>query len=461
MNEITIIEEETEIDRYEVMLNALDEVLIKRKVGEDAQGNPIMQPIANTANALTMLRMHPDWEGVLAYNVFTREEMLTLSIPGSPDDNGKPFSGRPMEDRDYVWAMSWFDAELPGLTKTVVMDAVDTVVRENRTDPLEQHIERCFERWDTKPRIERLFDDYFVARDPGVYTKELGRIMMMALVLRAFHTGAFLKMVPILEGDQDIGKSTGLKALCPEEAWFIDELPPLGSKDAALVLHGVMLAEMAELNAVTRAQMDQVKAYTSKTHDKVREPYGRKHIWEPRRCMFVGTTNEDNYLRDQTGNVRFYPVEVVQVNVEAIRRDRDQLLGEAAVLLEQMLAAGKAWWKLSPEAQAVLGEVREAKSEDDTWTSVVEAFVRDLDEVSTREILVTPTAGLRRADGITRKGLGFDDKMTELRPGNRVANILKRLGWRREGLISKGTYKAQARYVPAAAAKAARAVDTE
>lgn len=397
--------------------------------------------VANITNAAAFLRLHPDWYGVLAFDEFMQVSLLMRPIPGSKE-HSRGFRPRPIRDTDYSAAQEWLQkAKMQRLAKQAVTDAMDLVCQENRFDPLREYIVKCGDAWDGTARINRLFEDYFVAETNNAYLRELGPKSMMTLVLRALFPGAFQKMVPILEGKQDIGKSKGIAALCPDLEWFGDSLPPIHNKDASSYLRGKFLVEIAELSATKRADIDELKSFITRSVEKFRPAYGRKEVEEQRRCMFWGSTNREDYLRDETGNCRFYPVRLAKVEPDKIAADRDQLLGEAAVTLEESIKNGENWWDFSAEAVAILEAERQARDEDHPWTATVLRYVEDLEEVSVAEILQT------KSGSSPRVGLGIDKERCERKNSNDVAGILKRHGWRRDGKITSGRWKGQARYV--------------
>lgn len=146
--------------------------------------------------------------------------------------------------------------------------------------------------------------------------------------------------MPILEGRQGIGKSSAVAALFGRE-YFGDHLPDTGSKDAADYVRGKWCIEVAELDSVRRSAVESAKAFFSRQVERFRPAYGRNEIEYPRRNVFVGTTNSDNYLRDNTGNRRFWPIAVEgHTDVEAILRDRNQLWAEAYA----RYMADEQWW---------------------------------------------------------------------------------------------------------------------
>ncbi len=187
----------------------------------------------------------------------------------------------------------------------------------------------------------------------------------------------------ILEGRQGALKSTAIAALVPERSWFTDEIAEFGSKDAALQLNGRWIVELAELEGMTKAEVNKVKAYMSRQSDNFRPPYERTVVDHPRSSGFIATCNDDEYLQDETGGRRFWPIRGGTIRIEDIRRDRDQLWAEAQVRCD----AGDPHWLDTGEL------VRDAKHEQakrykaDAWQPIIDRWIDGQSSVSVGQIL--------------------------------------------------------------------------
>ena len=148
------------------------------------------------------------------------------------------------------------------------------------------------------------------------------------MVARAYNPGCKRDEIVVLEGEQGTRKSTALNILATDD-FFSDSLPNLHDKDAQQHLQGLWLVEIAELAAMKRSEVEDVKRFVSTRIDKFREPFGRHHIDSPRTAVFAATTNDDGYLKDPTGARRYWPIKCGAIDTDGLQRDRDQLFAEA------------------------------------------------------------------------------------------------------------------------------------
>ncbi len=375
-------------------------------------------------NACLTLERHPDWAGVLAHDEFAVLDLLMKPIPGTTVPHSR-FKPRELQEHDVTAALRWFNRNrFPDATRNVLQDAMQMVARQSIISPLRHYLEAL--KWDGTPRIEDWLQVYCEAPSAGL-TRRFGRKWLIAAVARALRPGCKADNALVLEGAQGIGKSSALKALAGEE-WFFDGLRDMHGKDASASLKGKWIVELPELSALRRSDVEAVKAFLSRTEERYRPPYGRGEVIERRRCIFAGTTNRDDYLADDTGGRRFWPVRVGQVDVKALKRDRDQIWAEAV----EALNSGESWW-LSGEEEAGAAAIVADRQAEDLWSGKVLSVAAGLPEVSASQILTLMDIPLERG--------GKSEAM-------RIGGILTRAGWRKDGKFKKGAYKDLSRYVP-------------
>ncbi len=193
---------------------------------------------------------------------------------------------------------------------------------------------------------------------------------MISAVARIMRPGIKADHMLILEGPQGAKKSSALKALAGEE-WFTDELAEIGSKDAAQQMRGTWIIEIAELDAISRAEVSRIKAFLTRTIDRYRPPYERYVIAVPRQCVFAGSVNPDTYLRDETGNRRFWPIRCGVIDLDALQSQRDQLWAEAVARYRE----GAVWWLNEPELIALAKGEQEQRYQGDAWDTRIDRWL--------------------------------------------------------------------------------------
>ena len=213
----------------------------------------------------------------------------------------------------------------------LVFDYCRNEARRNTFDPVCDYFDRVQWDWDGTERIDRFLIDYAGAEDTP-YVRAVSALMFTAIVRRNRRPGSKFDEMIVLESDQGKDKSSALEALALRPEWFSDSFP-MSADNRETLEHatGKIIVELAELQGIRRADIEHVKAMLSRTVDRGRLAYARTPVEVARRFIFIGTSNGTAYLQDATGNRRFWPVTVKTFRLKELRRDLDQLWGEAAM----------------------------------------------------------------------------------------------------------------------------------
>jgi putative DNA primase/helicase len=216
--------------------------------------------------------------------------------------------------------------------------------------------------------------------------------------------GCKVDTLPVFEGDQGAGKSSGLRILGGE--LFTECHEQITSKDFYSVLMGRWLIEISEMHSFNKAEVERIKGIISNQKDRYRVPYDKHASDHPRQCVFAGTTNRDDWHSDETGGRRFWPVACGTVDLVWLKENREQLFAEAVARYQQ----GESWWDVPIDEQR---EKIQARRQEDPWTAPIARFLENRPTVSSSEVL--------------REGVG---KLVEHQTHSdmrRVARILKEL----------------------------------
>lgn len=279
--------------------------------------------------------------------------------------------GSPITDESIVnikyWLSSKFKIEFPA---NIIYEVVTQIATENTIHSVRDMLEALPE-WDGVERINHWLAEHFGVVAPEPYLSEVSRKFLLAMIERVYNPGAKFDHMLILEGMQDMGKSSMGQILVGSK-WFQDGLPDLHNKDASLALSGKWLIELPELANFKRSEVETIKSFLTRQIDNVRPPYGRMIKEYKRQCIFFGTTNDYFYLKDQTGNRRFWPVLATKkLDFKAFRLVREQLLAEALWYHQNM---GEQLY-LSKEAREQALEVQSSRVAEDEESMIQNAIV--------------------------------------------------------------------------------------
>lgn len=382
------------------------------------QTNKSGVPLANLANVMIALRGDPALNEIVAYDEMEWVPMLLSPVPGK--EAPLEFAPRPLADADVTAIQEWIQLHgLSGVGKDTVHQAVDLRARECAFHPVRDYLSGL--TWDGRSRLDGWLTTYFGA-EAKPYTARVGCMFLIAMVARIFDPGCKADYMAIFEGEQGDVKSTALEVLAGR--WFSDQMPPVESKDASQHLRGKWLIEIAELHRMmsNNVEVEAVKAFITRRVERYRPSYGRHDVHEARQCVLVGSTNKDEYLRDETGNRRFWPVKIGEIKLDVLRRDRDQLFAEAVALYRR----GEHWWPERKFEREFIKPEQDARYEHDEWEAMIAKYLStESGKVKLKDI------GFMALHIRSRSDLGRAEQ-------NRIKKALARLGWVRAG--TRGGY---------------------
>ena len=282
-------------------------------------------------NLVLILREDPHLSGI-RYDQLLESITVAGKTPW-PRVNSSP----EWRDEDDSCLRAYIDKTYKLYSPGKLHDAIAKVTQERAYHPVRDYLNAL--EWDGTARIEGLLPRYLGVEDT-VYTRDVMRKTLVAAVARVMQPGVKWDYMPILIGDQGLGKSTLFAKLAGP--WFNDNinLHDMSDKSAAEKLKGFWIIELSELVGMRHAESEAVKSFLSRQNDIYRPSYGRRTVTYPRQCIFVGTSNsETGVLRDTTGNRRFWPIDVpnnggTQKAWDMTSDERDQIWAEAVALYE-------------------------------------------------------------------------------------------------------------------------------
>ena len=317
------------------------------------------------ANVTLVLENDPLLKGKIVTDEFASCGMTTGGLPWDLH-SGK----RRWKDVDYAGYYRYMET-FYGLTGREKLDnGLLIVSSQNRINDVMEYLQGL--KWDGVKRVDRLLQDYLGAED-NAYTRAVMRKSLCAAVARAVEGGVKYDYMPIFTGPQGIGKSTFLSILGKD--WFSDSLTTFEGKEAAELIQGTWINEVGELTAMTKQETSAVKQFLSKTHDIYRAAYGRTTNKYPRRCVFFGTSNDSEFLKDSTGNRRFWPVDV------GLRRAKKSVWNDLPGEVDQVWAEAYCYWMLGEplylpkEVEKLAEEQQESHREAYAKEGVIREFL--------------------------------------------------------------------------------------
>jgi predicted P-loop ATPase len=353
----------------------------------------------DTNTLIGVLRFHPEWTGVLRYDTYRRRPVAVKPpVRLDLENNG-------ITNADITRVVSWFDCNGATVGNDQCGRVIEIACAENPFHPVKEYLASCS---GDSSVFDALAKEGLGSDNPRA--GDILRKFLVGAVRRVLKPGCQMDTMLVLVGPQGSRKTSFVRSLFGE--FTRSQMPDLASKDASQALTGFWGIELAELDRILRAESSTVKEFLTRTFDDYRPPYGRAELRFARECVFVGTVNDDTFLRDSTGARRFWPLGVEDtIDTQWVEAHRDEIWGAARIAE----AAGESHWY---DNEAPLDEMREQYQKLDAWHEKIEGYLVGKDWVRLTDIFITAIGGK----------LGDADTDTD----RRITGTLKRLGWKRK-----------------------------
>lgn len=395
-------------------------------------------PAGTIENVVIILENDPELKGKIAYDEFANRTTVVGALPW----NEKAFR-RQWEYKDEAGLTHYLQKVYKIYLGEKNLNYATTIcANRNSFDDVKSYLTGL--NWDGTKRLDTLLTDYLGARDTD-YTRAVIRKALVAAVARVMKPGCKYDYVPILAGRQGLGKSTFLKVL--GKNWYSESLEVFEGKTAAELIQGTWINELGELKGFNRFEANSIKQFISRTEDIFRKAYGHTTDRYPRRCVFFGTSNDSEFLKDTTGNRRFWPIDV------GINKPTKDVWSELPEEVDQIWAEAFLRWQIG-EKIYLAGDIekealreQEQHSESDAREGVILEFIKrpipiDWEKRSLNERKLYWSAEFGRTDCETKERdkvcalevlcecLGNDMKFVKQADTRSINGILKKtLGW--------------------------------
>jgi predicted P-loop ATPase len=395
--------------------NALDAKVIelderKRQSSADWIGACIKgdtkKPLPILANVMLALRLEPALRDCVARDEMFCGAMLMKAVPNSKI--AETLLPRALTDEDLAAIQEFLQrAGLRRVGRDIVHQAVALRAAECSYHQVRDYLDAL--AWDGTPRLQDWLTTY-LGVEASPYTRGIGDKFIISMVARIHQPGCKADHMLVLEGQQGELKSTACSVLA--RTWFSDALPDIHNKDAQQHLRGKWLIEVAEMHAMGKVEASLLKSFITRTTERYRPSYGRLEVVEPRQCVFIGTTNKEVYLRDETGGRRFWPVKCGNININALTKDRDQLFAEAVKLYRD----GAQWWPGRDFEREHIAPQQEARYEGDAWEEPIREFLQGVNRTTIIQV--------------AKSALEFKTDRVGTADQRRIAAAMTAIGWR-------------------------------
>lgn len=391
-------------------------ITLKKRETKDGK-EIILQTIENCC---TVLRMDENLAGKIKYNMISYSPFIIGDLPWTNGDNYREWTN---SDDSNLKCYIEDTYSLSSMDK--IMEALNIVTSENQFNPVVDYLEQL--KWDGKERIKYLLSDY-LGVEQNEYSAKVMELFMLGAINRAYHPGCKFDYMPVLVGEQGVGKSTFFKILAGNDAWYNDNFNTVEGDKAAEKLRGMWIVELAELLATKKAkEVESIKAFLTSTVDSYRAPYNRRTEQRPRMCVFAGTTNNSHFMTDRTGNRRYLPLIVRKKYVKKslfenpleVQKEFTQAWAEALHIFK----TENPKLIFPKHLELMVSDNQKQFAEEDTRVGIIQQYLDelsfDLEKVCVMQIWDT--------------ALGNEGRQCERRLSNEIHDILEHQidGWHR------------------------------
>lgn len=401
-----------------------------KRTKEDKNGNTkIVQSIENCC---TVLRTDEALAGKIKYNELSYSPYIFGNLPWTNGDNYREWTN--FDDSN----LKCYIEDTYGLTSMdKIMEALNIIVSENKFNPVVGYLEQL--EWDGTERIKNLLPEY-LGVEQNEYSETVMRLFMLGAISRAYKPGCKFDYMPVLVGEQGVGKSTFFKVLAGNDAWYNDNFNTIEGDKATEKLRGMWIVELAELLATKKAkEVESIKAFITSTVDSYRAPYNRRTEQRPRVCVFAGTTNNSHFMTDRTGNRRYLPLVVRKSHVKKSLFDNPKEVQEE---FRQAWAEALHIYK-TEDVKLIFPKhledmVRDNQSqfaEEDVRVGIIQNYLDEIGSVCEKVCVME----------LWDRALGNETKPCERRFSNEIHDIMEHsiVGWQRVKNASGGRCRTQ------------------
>jgi hypothetical protein len=339
------------------------------------------------------------WQNTLSGRTVFRRSLLALTegmFKMVPTD---PFNGDEWADKHDMNLLMFFLSGkdpsawyMPTLSVNTLAQAINQVGVLNPFHPIQEYLKS--QPWDGQERLDTCLITFLGCED-NAYTRDLSRKFLTGAVARVFEPGCKFDMTMIIEGLQGIMKSTFIEVLAVNSKWYATTVYTggLGASKIVENIQSKWFIELSEMTGMRSADITELKHFLSNTTDRMRLPYDRRSMDFPRQCVFIGTTNEFDYLHDKTGNRRFHPIEAKSVDITNLREQLPQLWAEAYRAYQELRATTPKNNSLplfieeGTEALEIVEAMRNDRMEDSPADGLADRIILWLDKKRNNEFM--------------------------------------------------------------------------